>query len=447
MNQSYQVAEQTARRLGATCLAVPHEPAYRAAVERDFPGSYFANATAWTLEHGYRSYVEDVFFATPEGKQINRPDTMALIDCDINSLYDRLDSGIPFMIVNPFANRGHAKYLIEHPWQLERVMRFCEDNPAQDWRNRLHYREYIRTPSDHYTHFRAIVSSNGTILAAGLNYSHHTKDGPPMVISNDRFGEVDNLTLQAKGAFESPRSPYYLDSRDVRSNASSEGMSIIPLMGPCANRPLTQTETEILIAHGIDPYNRRLPPHIEAMYVTIGAYMRPALDIVTGIDIVQEADTGRGFYLERNTDPGGTMYAACGFSADKLSALTDMRLAAVTSLEHADLSRITYLNKCPAYDADTLDWRSTAEDNPIKVAAIPGSGWVVVRFGTYDLPLSPVLWKQFLKDMKAGRYDEVLEIMAENKQHSLVIGSCPGCEQTDPWARFAHQQFQMQAAA
>lgn len=85
----------------------------------------------------------------------------------------------PYMIAVPADSGGFGKYFIERPEQLETFQRLVDYDHARyslsDW---YEVREFVPTPSNHYTSYRVITSPVGEILAAGLLYSEQSKDRP-----------------------------------------------------------------------------------------------------------------------------------------------------------------------------------------------------------------------------------------------------------------------------
>ena len=439
VNRSYGVAERHAARLGAEIVDVPNAAAYRRLMEGLDTGEYIGLGNKWTIDGNYRQKVAEQFFDTPEGKTIARPVTKSYIDCDPKELQDQLIAGIPFILADQSANRGHLKYLIEQPFQLARFQQFCADHPKGGWAKRFSVREFIETPSDRYLHVREVVTATGELLASGIVYSAHTKDSDRIII-NDRLDETFGPTLFMKKAFEDPdpANPYFLHSRDVRSNGSIHNWETnrfcIPLMGPGRDSRLNTVEEQILFALGIDPRNRQIPESWERDAVLIGKKSQPLPDILIGIDFVPSRVDGIFYELEWNTDPGGGVFARCWGIKDLDKAITEMRLKAVESLhpQGDDLQR--YYDKCPKFDPANLEFQ---EHHGVQVARI-GHGWIILKAPDGGLTqFSPKNWRIFIDSIKAGLFD-IGDGNAKDL-YTLFIDSCTPDEHKthrDPKKRF-----------
>ncbi|HEY5668143.1 MAG TPA: hypothetical protein VIR03_03185, partial [Candidatus Saccharimonadales bacterium] len=116
---------------------------------------------------------------------------------------------------------------------------------------------------------------------------------------------------------ETPTSPYFLNSRDVRSNLQ-QGGSCIPLYGD-NRRTLTPVEEEILSEHGIDLLSPEVPQDIQRQMRTLGSLVLRHHDLATGADFIQHRDTNRYHLLEINDGPGLQTFGECWHAGEPLS--------------------------------------------------------------------------------------------------------------------------------
>lgn len=287
---------------------------------------------------------EEAFFGSPEGRSIPRPVSRLLAECSTVELYTQLAAKRPFMVVYPYEDRGHAKYFIEDAAQLTSVFQFVDERPNIKAGQKLEYREFIDSPSDWYTTYRAVVTPTGAIIAAALRVSSHDKQSG-QIITEDRLYETyesDNDLGQLKASFEHRYSSYFLSSRDVRNNFGY----FIPLSGPNAELPVGKKDAKILREHGVDPENRRLPDNIARIATTMALKCVPALCVAATIDMIVDKDLN-GYFLERNLDLGGALYVACGLSLDPVSGADRMRQDAIATLHPDDRRFLAEMDTVP----------------------------------------------------------------------------------------------------
>jgi hypothetical protein len=198
-----------------------------------------------------------------------------------------------------YGKAGRGKYLIENFEQHERARVYADDQKYTMYGpyrpGDIEEREVIETPSDHYTSYRVVATAAGTLVAAGLLYSSHTKNDAKVVVSN-------------RGELETDHSETYLASRDIRSNLSCGG-NIIPLMGD-DRAPVNEEAHDILDAHGIDPYQPELPESIREQASQIAVNHARPTGLFFGFDFM-----GDGYFIESNSGYtlGLNTYSACRF--------------------------------------------------------------------------------------------------------------------------------------
>lgn len=246
--------------------------------------------------------MEKNFFEN-EGKDIPRP---------WHRSYDEYHEGSSFSLPVFLASSldgGQAKYLIETNEQLNRFQSFNEHFATNQLSSLFEVREFIPTPGDRYTSYRIVMAANGEPIAAGLLYSGHVKGQEKRVEvpTNRTWDRVGDSMLSG---LENPISPFFLGARDARSNIN-QGGSVIPLMGGTNARPVTEKEKTILLDHGIDPADIRIPDTLLQQASLFGANIGKYYGMAVGVDFIQHADTGAFYFLEANGGPGGQTVVEC----------------------------------------------------------------------------------------------------------------------------------------
>ncbi|OGJ45272.1 hypothetical protein A2263_01695 [Candidatus Peregrinibacteria bacterium RIFOXYA2_FULL_33_21] len=134
----------------------------------------------------------------------------------------------PAMLYYEGKSKGENKYLLENQTQIDRLHAFLQKEGRPQLKDRLKVKEFINTPSGHYTSYRVIVSSTGEILAAGLLYSSNTKTSNDLVISDLPLSELEKPSMHSLlNYLEIPDSPYFLASKRVISNVAQGGQVIV----------------------------------------------------------------------------------------------------------------------------------------------------------------------------------------------------------------------------
>jgi hypothetical protein len=199
------------------------------------------------------------------------------------------------------------------------------------------YQQFINTPSDRYTSYRILVSANGTILAGSLYCSAATKNDSALLTDPQRIENLGSLGTDLSDFLVNPASLVYLGAKKILSNQSQGGNGIV--LGPtAASKPMTESDRPILLAHGINPDNPKIPPEIADKSRIIGQTLGPRHGIVMGIDWLQEEGTNNFYCLEKNRGPGPVAYADAhlGGVADDpfqiINARLEMEKAALHSL-------------------------------------------------------------------------------------------------------------------
>lgn len=267
------------------------------------PGVYWQDRTYFAAQ-AVTQHVVDTYCshipAIPRYSLV-RPD-------ETQQAYASLKGGQPLVLAYTVQDRGHMKYLIRRPEQLERFQNFAADigGEAPLDITKFELRQFVATPSRHFSSMRLVVDATGALLAAAIDYSLHTKDQPLPVIAHDRLldSRPNSLPRTIKNALEDPDSPYFLEAEDVRSN-SPHGSRIVPLMGEY-RKPLNTSDYEVLESYCVDPEDPSPPPQLIAAARFIGRAVAPHVHLMVGLDFV-----GPHYLCEVNFSPGAAAFAAC----------------------------------------------------------------------------------------------------------------------------------------
>ncbi|MET0779555.1 MAG: hypothetical protein ABWY71_01840 [Candidatus Saccharimonadales bacterium] len=230
---------------------------------------------------------------------------------------------LPFVLAQRALSGGNGKYLIESEEQLGQVRAVLDSDREglSDAGELYEVRRFIDTPSDHYTSYRVLTSPED-ILAAGLLYSTHRKTHPRNLASS-RLRSLLFTDRTRPPAFEDRRSPFYLESRDIRSNIE-QGGGCIPLMGDNRRR-LSRKEITILEAHGIDPKAPALPERIRRPALVVARKIGRVSGLLAGEDFLDDKELKTGWFLEHNSGPGEHTWNECWNGSAKIPAALALR--------------------------------------------------------------------------------------------------------------------------
>lgn len=213
----------------------------------------------------------------------------------------------PVILKYIYAQRGEYKYVIDTPEQLNKLGRFFLDssldkrlNQRNSLRTGFDIQELIETPSERFTSYRILVTLNGDILATELYYSN--KPNPSDIIQEDISIWDMRPSSNLFDYFVAPDSPVFLASRNVLSNRSQKGTGIV-LNRNSWSKPINPEEEKILIAHGLDPKNPKLPEKLREQCSIIAKKLGLQRWVVMGIDFIQKVGTDDYYYLETNPWP------------------------------------------------------------------------------------------------------------------------------------------------
>ncbi len=197
-------------------------------------------------------------------------------------------------------SQGRGIYVVDDEFQLSKmfdyhsfgVKNIC-DFKTDDFR----ISRFIECPSNYYTHYRVFTVGSGKILGAVLSYSGFKKSDDVRVTSD-----------WLMDAYDYPKSPIFLNRRDIMSN-KSRGGNQIPLNLNKHSRAIINYEESILKEHGIT--NQELPKEINDYAITAARLLGKKGLYVLGQDWIQDLN-GDFICLEVNYQPGleifGTLY-------------------------------------------------------------------------------------------------------------------------------------------
>ena len=238
--------------------------------------------------------------------ELNVPSMQYLPDMSRDDMREMLEEEGAFMLLRIDLDRGEGKYLIDRPDQVETLARLLDDEDTRPLLERLVVRQFIPSPTDHYTSLKVYTNPRAEAIAATLLYSHHTKEESrhPVIAMPDPRRSYD----PARILLEDPASDGYLRAKDGIS-LSKGGFGQIALMGQFVGR-LQPGEAEILEAHGISAKYPAVPAEILEQVGRLQPLARLA-GLVSSSDFVINAYTMDPFYLETNTAPGPSPVAVC----------------------------------------------------------------------------------------------------------------------------------------
>lgn len=279
-----------------------------------------------TMEE-YVSKKEDKINKSLESTQVRPPKTIKFAP---RSLPENI-LPIPFVLKNEVEQGGMDKVLISTTEQLEIFKKFYEEINEYSFKEaiesarrqyhlgpevefyengtsnspigigRIDYKkrfftdfviqEYIETPTEFNTSLRVVTSSSKDILCSSLKYSPISHD------DCNYYGLVDRYLCKSD-------SPYYLGSKSIISNTVAGGKSIT-----LEEDNYNKEESEILLAHDIDPNNAQVPESVVEVALNIAVNCRREIGAISGMDFIYDSKTKTWKYLEQQEYP--MMYTYC----------------------------------------------------------------------------------------------------------------------------------------
>lgn len=207
---------------------------------------------------------------------------------------------LPVVFKNNTANRGEDKYLIENKEQLRRIMALFElpESKKINLKSEFVVQKYIKSFDDINSSLRVFTTCTGEVLSSLFLVSKDIE--PKKRIKNfgvDIFNPCEYLN--------DPTSPYYLNSKNIISNAAGGG-KVIPLNLEISN--LTADDKIILTFHEINVETLSLPSTIIEQCKKIATFWGSKKGIVLGIDFIYNYKDNNWYYLETNRNPSVNGY-------------------------------------------------------------------------------------------------------------------------------------------
>lgn len=207
---------------------------------------------------------------------------------------------LPVVFKNNTANRGEDKYLIENKEQLRRIMALFElpESKKINLKSEFVVQKYIKSFEGINSSIRVFTTCTGEILSSLFLVSRDI--APKKRVKNfgvDIFNPCEYLS--------DPNSPYYLNSKNIISNAAGGG-EVIPLNLETSN--LNADDKIILTLHEINVETLSLPSTIIEQCKKIATFWGSKKGIVLGIDFIYNYKDNNWYYLETNRNPSVNGY-------------------------------------------------------------------------------------------------------------------------------------------
>jgi hypothetical protein len=174
----------------------------------------------------------------------------------------------------------------------------------KDLRELEHYQfqEYVETPSEYHTSFRVLVDAYGEVYSGAIIRSPKKKGEesivePKLLLSTDPITEISYSQREYDILLKHPDSPFFLNSQKIVSNAAQGGISIALGGQPVVN----EIDQQVLIDHGIDPYNPTIPQIMADRASSIGKAAR-GMNAYVGVDFIMNQSLDP-LFLEANFGP------------------------------------------------------------------------------------------------------------------------------------------------
>lgn len=249
-------------------------------------------------------------------------------------LGELIDSQIPIVAKNITSDRGKSIYLLKTEEQKVRFLawnllgrnlaklaemknpqgtvkdvmaqirkkQFTHELFTTDFSSRWYFEKFIDTPSNYYTSYRILCDAFGKIHYASLIRSQDEKAEKKLrVVDIKNMDPLEYMSIPGVSfqmLLREPRSPFYIGSKAIVSNAA-QGGKVIRLNGIPVSDDL---DRKVLISHGIDPDHPSLPKELEPIAPKLGIESRRDYPYI-GTDFLQEKGGGY-FFIEANLGPG-----------------------------------------------------------------------------------------------------------------------------------------------
>lgn len=202
---------------------------------------------------------------------------------------------LPVVFKNTTANRGEDKYLIENKEQLRKIISLFKlpESKKINLKNEFVVQEYIESFENINSSIRVFTTCTGDILSSLFLVSMDmTAKKRIKNFGVDIFNPCEYLS--------DPKSPYYLNSKNIISNAAGGGR-VIPLNREIGN--LNANDEIMLTLHEIDVETLALPNTIVKQCKEVAKFWGSKKGIVLGIDFIYNSKDDNWYYLETNRNP------------------------------------------------------------------------------------------------------------------------------------------------
>lgn len=230
----------------------------------------------------------------------------------------RADIETPFVLKDMTEHKGRGKLLIQDEEAKKRMLRFLRIKRKDDVA-RFEVERFVETPSDANTSYRITATPGGFIHGATLLYTEAGSD-------------TQAATTRDSGSFlaplVNPKGKYFLGSPRIASNidSSRRHIGLRPPQGETYDlAPLTDRDAEILELHGIDPETREMSIGLCAGAISVARIIGASVGVHTGIDLIQDQDTGTLHLLEVNGTPEYTSLRDSALNSEDIPSDIDLR--------------------------------------------------------------------------------------------------------------------------
>ena len=195
---------------------------------------------------------------------------------------------LPAVFKNEIQNGGKDKFLISTPEQIGIIKHFYEQNKnnenAMEAFKNVIIQQFIETPTKYATYMRVLANGAGEVMGANLK------------CSKTDF-EKSELKSDFERLFLDPNSKYYLNTTKM-FNYYSGGLEI-----GLSQPKYSDDKRDILIAHGFDMDDLRVPDEVADVVKNIMIKCHEEVGVMCGIDFMLNAADGHWYYLENQAFP------------------------------------------------------------------------------------------------------------------------------------------------
>lgn len=241
----------------------------------------------------------DLLGRTSINKELIKEESITVPDVNIPvtlSVDDFLENAfLPVVFKNITANRGEDKYLIETKSQLQKIVALFElpESKKINLKSEFVVQEYIKGFEGINSSIRVFSTCTGDILSSMFLVStNKSAEQRTKKYGVDVFNPCEYLS--------DPSSPYYLNSKNIISNAAGGGR-VIPLNAQTTN--LNADEEILLTLHGINVETLDLPKIVVEQSKKAATFWGSKKGIVLGIDFIYNSNDKNWYYLETNRNP------------------------------------------------------------------------------------------------------------------------------------------------